>query len=81
MAEYAGINNGHTLGRIEQDGAIAVLDDGSQWRVYEGFVSRVSLWQAGEMIRVKQNKRDLEYPYLLINIHKNEQVETAFLSG
>lgn len=81
MAHYTGINDGHTLAAIEQDGAIAVLEDGSRWRVYEGFAARVSVWKTGEMIRVKQNKRDQEFPYTLINIHKNEQADGIFLDA
>ena len=77
---YAGLKNGHTVGKIGNDGQLLELEDGSRWQIYEGFASRTNGWSGGEMIKVKQNKNP-EYPYTLVNIHKNEQVEAMCLDG
>lgn len=72
MTHYPGGALGHSVAAIE-DGCV-VLEDGSRWSVYAGFQSRAAAWVAGEMITVKNN-RDEEYPYLLVNVHRNESVE------
>jgi hypothetical protein len=77
---YAGVGKPHTLGVIEGDGAVLVLEDSSRWQIYEGFAFRSGGWAAAEMINVKQGKNP-EYPYTLVNIHRNEQVEARYLQG
>ena len=75
---YAGLKQPHAVGKLENNGQLLELEDGSRWEVYEGFAFRTAGWSAGEMVAVKQSK-NAEYPYLLVNIHKNEQVEASFI--
>lgn len=77
---YEGINTPHTVTSIGDDGHVLELDDGSRWQIYEGFTFRTNTWKGGEMINVKHNKNP-DYPYTLVNIHKNEQVEAVCLDG
>lgn len=77
---YAGLKGGHSVGKVDSEGQLVELEDGSRWQVYEGFTFRASAWSCGDMIKVKQN-RNPEYPYTLVNIHKNEQLEARFISG
>lgn len=76
-ASYTGDSRGHSVGEVDPASASVVLDDGSRWQVYEGFVEIISAWQAGEMVTIKPN-RDPEYPYKLVNVHKNQSVEVRF---
>lgn len=76
-ASYSGDSRGHSVGEVDAASASVVLDDGSRWQVYEGFVEIISDWQTGEMVTIKPN-RDPEYPYKLVNVHKNQSVEVRF---
>lgn len=77
---YPALKTAHSLAAITSQGTQLELEDGSTWRVYEGFAGRCLAWSAGEMIRVKLNRnRNPDYPYLLINVHRNEQVEAGWL--
>ncbi|MGD8998813.1 MAG: hypothetical protein PVF75_00240 [Granulosicoccaceae bacterium] len=76
---YAGLNTAHQLVGVHDEGAVLELEDGSRWQVYAGFVTISGMWAADEMIRVKTN-RNPEYPYTLINVHRNEQLEAACLA-
>ncbi len=75
---YTAVGMPHSLDTVEAAGAVLVLEDGSRWQVYEGFTFRSGDWTKGEMINVKQGKNP-EYPYTLVNIHRNEQVEASHL--
>ena len=75
---YTGLNTPHSVGRIENDGQLLELEDGSRWQVYEGFTFRTQAWSDGEMINVKLGKNP-DYPYTLVNFHKNEQVDAIHL--
>ena len=75
---YTELNTPHSVCSIEEDGHVLELDDGSRWRIYEGFAFRTNTWKGGEMINVKLNKNP-DYPYTIVNIHKNEQVEAMYL--
>ena len=77
---YAALNSPHQLAGVQEQGAELQLEDGSRWQVYAGFVVLSSMWATGEMIRVKTN-RNPEYPYTLINVHRNEQLEAACLAA
>ena len=79
-AVYAGLKQGHAVKEVRAGGACVLLDDDSLWQVYEGFVFRSQAWQCDEMITVKTNK-NAQYPYKLINIHRNESVEVALLQS
>jgi hypothetical protein len=71
---YTELNAPHQLSGVHDKGVVLELEDGSRWKVYAGFVAMSSMWSVGEMIRVKTN-RNPEYPYTLINVHRNEQLE------
>lgn len=71
---YQGPRRDHQIQSVEADGKLIVLEDGSRWQVYEGFVGKTKNWQVEEMITVLDNRDEL-YPYRLINVHKNESVE------
>ncbi len=73
-ARYTALDQGHFIEEVRGDGEVIVLQDGSRWDVYPGFLFRTREWRPEEMIRVKRSKSD-EYPYKLINIHRNESVE------
>lgn len=75
---YPALKAAHSLAAVEAQGTELRLEDGSQWRVYQGFAGRCAAWAAGQMIRVKPS-RNPAFPYLLINVHCNEQVEAAWL--
>ena len=75
---YQGLNQARILNAVEDDGTTLRLDDHSCWNVYQGFAVTCSTWSAGDMINVKSS-RDPEYPYKLINIHKNQSVEARLL--
>jgi hypothetical protein len=75
---YHGDSRGHNIQEVENEGGIIVLEDGSRWQVYAGFMDKTRKWQASEMITVNENRDDL-YPYRLINIHKNESVEVRLV--
>jgi len=62
------------ISHILEDGEIVMLDDHSAWRVYPGFKDVAEHWLKKEMIIVKQGK-DPDYPYKLVNVHRNESVE------
>lgn len=62
------------MAQVSADGLQISLEDGSCWEVYHGFAARAVAWLPGEMITVKSSKDD-EYPYLLVNVHKNESIE------
>ena len=79
MATYPGLKHGHFLATIEQAGEIVVLDDGARFRVYEGFVCFTRDWQKQHMLRVKENPKNADYPYKIINIHANNSAEVAWL--
>ncbi len=76
--QYQGDSRGHTIQTVEDDGGQIVLEDGSRWQVYEGFVGKTSTWQVNEMITVTENRDEL-FPYRLVNVHKNESVEVRLL--
>ncbi len=78
MTEYAGDSRGHSVDRLDADNDIVVLEDGSRWKVYEGFVDIARNWQPEEMVTIKPN-RDPLYPYKLVNVHKNQSVEAQYL--
>jgi hypothetical protein len=78
MAEYTALNQAHTLAEVLDNGQRLKLEDKSCWEIYEGFVDRSAGWGAGEMINVRASK-DEEYPYRLINVHKNESVDARFV--
>ncbi len=71
---YEATGIGHQVAEVLDEGAVMVLEDGSRWQVYEGFIFRSSKWEPGHMITVKTNRDEL-YPYKLINVHRNEEVE------
>lgn len=79
MPVYAGLKDGHFLAAIEHDGEIVVLDDGARFRVYEGFVCFTREWQKQHMVRVKENPKNADYPYKIINIHANNSAEVIWL--
>jgi len=74
--DYQGGQTGHSVAEVQADGLQVSLEDGSRWQVYKGFAARAAAWSAGEMITVKPSKDD-QYPYLLVNVHKNESVEAC----
>lgn len=75
---YTGLNTPHSVGSIENEGLLLELDDGSHWQVYEGFTFRTQAWSVGDMINVKPGKNP-DYPYTLVNFHKNEQADAIHL--
>jgi hypothetical protein len=77
VATYTGESRGHSVNRVDSSVALVVLEDDSQWRVYEGFANVISRWQEGEMVTIKPN-RDPEFPYKLVNVHQNQSVEARF---
>lgn len=72
--QYSGDGRDHHIQSVEDNGDFIVLEDGSRWQIYEGFVAKTRNWQVGEMITVTENRDEL-FPYRLINVHKNESVE------
>lgn len=72
--QYSGDSRDHQIQSVEDSGDFIVLEDGSRWQIYEGFVAKTRNWQVGEMITVTENRDEL-FPYRLINVHKNESVE------
>lgn len=80
MVKYAGASRGHSLWQVDVTNGIVVLEDGSRWKVYEGFVDILRTWQAEEMVTIKPN-RDPLFPYKVVNIHKNQSVEAQYLPG
>ena len=78
--DYAGGKTGHTVARVAADGLRVALEDGSGWQVYEGYAARAAAWLPGEMITVKPSKDD-QYPYLLVNVHKNESIEVRLVDA
>jgi hypothetical protein len=78
MSTYTGPSRGHSLAAIEAGAYRIVLEDGSVWRAYEGYGDVLAAWEMGQMITVKGN-RDPEFPYLLVNVHRNESVEAQFI--
>ena len=72
--QYSGGSRGHRLADILDDGLTVVLEDASHWQVYDGFADRCATWQPGQMLTVKPGK-DPEFPYLLVNVDRNESVE------
>ena len=74
IIQYPGDSRRHQIQSVEDDGGVVVLEDGSRWQVYEGFVGITRNWRASEMITVIENRDEL-YPYRLINVHNNESVE------
>ncbi|MGD8514896.1 MAG: hypothetical protein PVF52_04720 [Granulosicoccaceae bacterium] len=76
---YAALSTPHSLAAVHEQGAVLELEDGSRWQVYAGFVPISGMWASDEMIRVKTN-RNPEYPYTLINVHRNEQLEAMCLA-
>jgi hypothetical protein len=78
MAAYAGGSRGHTVGAVDTGAVRLVLDDGSVWQAYDGFRDVLAGWEPGHMITVKPN-RDPLFPYLLVNVHRNESVEAQFI--
>jgi hypothetical protein len=79
MSEYTAINQAHSLVEVSNAGKQLTLDDGSCWDVYAGFAERAMLWVAGEMVNVRPFK-DEQYPYRLINVHRNESVDAKLIS-
>jgi len=75
---YSGDSRGHELKVVEAEGGQIELEDGSRWQVYEGFVEKTKNWKSSEMITITEN-RDTQFPYRLINVHKNESVEVRLL--
>lgn len=80
MTKYTAINQAHILIEISESGQQLRLDDDSCWDVYAGFVERSALWASGEMINVRPCN-DEQYPYRLINIHRNESVDARLTSS
>lgn len=75
---YDALGTGHSISEILDGGALVALEDGSRWQVYEGFVFRSVRWEPGQMITVKPNRDEL-FPYKLINVHRNEEVEVSLV--
>jgi len=78
MTDYASVNQPHTLAAIEAQGQTLQLEDGSRWDVYSGFVPVTAHWNEGDMINVRAS-RDDEYPYHIINIHKNQSADARLI--
>jgi hypothetical protein len=76
-ASYSGDSRGHTVGEVDAGSVTVVLDDNSRWQVYQGFADVIAGWHPGEMVTIKPN-RDPEYPYKLVNVHKNQSVEARY---
>ena len=74
---YSGNSRGHSVGEVDAASASVVLDDGSRWQVYQAFADVIGKWQAGEMVTIKPNW-DPEFPYKLVNVHKNQSVEARY---
>lgn len=74
MSDYPGVNKPHTLVAVAQQGGVVELEDGSRWQIYSGFIARTADWENGDMINVR-TIRDEQYPYRIINIHKNESAD------
>ena len=81
MTGYPGLKQGHVIQQVEQDGAIIVLEDGARFRAYSGFHNTCAAWQPEHMVRVKENPRNPEHPYKIINIHVNQEAEVQWLEG
>ena len=79
MNKYPGLNDGHFLLSIEDGGKIVILGDGSRFSVYEGFICFTRDWQPEHMMRVKENPKNKDFPYKLINIHTNNSAEAIWL--
>jgi hypothetical protein len=73
------MSTGGFIKSVNTDEMFITLDDNSKWLVYEGYRERIAGWLPDEMISIKHSKDD-EYPYMLINVHKNESVEVKTLN-
>lgn len=67
----------HSLKEIRPDDNLLTLEDGSLWRIYNGYQDMIRGWREDEMISVKKS-RDPQYPYKLVNMHCNESVEAIY---
>ena len=76
---YEGGSRGHSVDSIDSANSMVILEDRSQWHVYEGFADVISRWQEGEMVTIKSN-RDPEFPYKLVNVHQNQSVEARYVA-
>lgn len=75
---YSGSSRGHSIVAVDTAKSRVILEDGSVWIAYEGYVDVLRGWGEGEMITVKENRDEL-FPYKLINVHHNQSVEVRLL--
>lgn len=79
MTTYPGLKQGHTVASVEEDGSVVCLEDGACFKVYSGFCPVSKKWQPENMVNIKQNLKNPEHPYILINFHCNDQIEAAWI--
>jgi hypothetical protein len=64
---YPGIGEGHCIQEVRDAGKYILLEDDSLWEVSPIGQVDAALWLPVDSITVSDNRKSIEYPYLLIN--------------
>jgi hypothetical protein len=78
MKTYKRVGEKSSILKVNKDGTVVTLSDGSRWTMREGDISKAITWYPTQHIIVMENDSDI-YPYRLKNLNTYSDVAEASL--